>query len=290
MTCQPVDCSNGFCDLADGYTTSTTTYEEAETDPEVEALKTEVEELKEQIAGGGSTICNPYDDPDIAAWRITDMALGTAGTEGMGYNLDGDETTCAPEGNEQAGIAACEQGIDNAIAGLAKIVNPILEENLPRKAIVYSPKCDALLFPEETEDADSLSPLDGDFSQALTGVKVTEESISGVTDESWTILIPLPFSDSSILRVEATDIRIDATWNKEKEAWVGLIGGWASKTALEVALADFTTDDLEGTSPETALSIVMQLADKDTDGDGENDSVSLGIMFEAATIDAGETE
>jgi len=288
--CSPTECADGFCDLPDGYSTQQTTADRS--NPELEALEEEVETLKQEVAdlqaGVGTQECQPYKDANLEAWRITTFSLGTSAIEGHGFNMDNDAATCFPEENESSGFLPCEQGIDNAIAGLAKLVNPILEENVPPVALAYSPECDMLLFPEEEINATLLTPISEESDNRLTGVSVTEESITATEEGEWIVLIPLPFGDGSILRVKATEVRITASWNSETNEWEGLIGGWASKAALEIALSDFTTDDLDGTPPETALAIVMQLADRDTDGDGENDEVSMGLRFTASPIDTQE--
>ena len=81
---------------------------------------------------------------------------------------------------------------------------------------------------------------------------------------------------------------MEAQYDTETQSWKGILGGWASESALKAALASFTTEDLDGTPPETARSIVMQLADRDADGDGTPDSVSLGFVFEATVLEEGD--
>ena len=220
--CTPIECSEGFCDLPDGYSTQGPVADES--NPELEALQEEVEKLKDEVedlkAGTSSEECKAYKDPELQAWRITSFSLGTSAIEGHGFDMDGDPDTCFPEENVNSGILPCEKGIDNAIAGLAGIVNPLLEASLPPVAMAYSPTCDILLFPEEEPDVTAFTPISMDEDNQVTGVTLTEDSLTTAGGGEWIVLIPLPFAGGSTLRVKGTEIRVEASWNAEtNECW-----------------------------------------------------------------------
>lgn len=291
-TCAPVDCEGSTCDMPDGVgesSISSSNDELKELQDEVAQLQEEVEEL--QAGGGtgtGETACDPYGDPERWVWNLTNFKLGTAGIPGEGFDLDNSTDTCAPITG--AGFPDCEGGIDNGIAGLAKLVNPLLEQALPSVSIVYSPLCGMLLFPETDPAESSFSPLSLSTKHHTTNIVMDSTSLEAQSTGSWVILIPLPFGEGSILRVVMTDVKLVSTLQEDGTLMTALAGGWVSEAALTDALSGFTADDLDGTPPDTALGIVMQLADRDTDGDGNMDSLSLGLRIEAVLEPTSEVE
>lgn len=61
----------------------------------------------------------------------------------------------------------------------------------------------------------------------------------------------------------------------------GILGTWITEFALDKALSVFSQADFEGTPRSTAKGIVMEFADRDEDGDGTPDAVSLGLKITA---------
>ena len=132
---------------------------------EVEQLKQRVENLEEQVENltesgvEGTGQCSASEDPNRVILRVDSMQVGFGGIPGQGFDLDDDQETCFPPENEDAGFPACSDGVDNAICGIAKLVNPFLENDLPPLALVHSPQCDELCFPRDSSTG-SFSPLD----------------------------------------------------------------------------------------------------------------------------------
>ena len=227
--------------------------------------------------------------------------------------MDGDATTCTPEGN-------CEAGIDNQLGGvLAQVVgllnpNGLLADNLASGAIVIvmesvdmktdgsdftmniytgfpaAPLAECDILTQSCMyylDTEAFSPDTCRGYVSMTNARIIGEEVRP-GGPGYEISVPMPLGDGTSILVTASNARI------EGEAVLGQdgltlmnarLGGALNKQLLlETVLA--IPDDVQlPISKETIVTLLQELLvpDIDVDGDGVAESVSVGMKF--ATID-----
>lgn len=237
-----------------------------------------------------------------AAHRLTELGIGADGRVDNALDVDGDPATCAPAG-------ACEDGLDNAFAPLATLVNPSLAAAardgrlnvllelpswpVPVEAFPVNVYTRASLAPDsagcdiqEPGCAWVVSSLDLDAAcrarNHIDDVLYGPRRLVGGGPGS-RVVLRWALPGDALVDLPIEDVRLDAraqiTGTGEVRL-IGVLGGVVWLPALEQALAALPPGALPLPPEELAAFIFEEVAaDIDRDGDGVPESASVGLTF-----------
>lgn len=249
----------------------------------------------------------PYCTPPHtdAALRVVQMTFSTDGLPGSGLDLDGDPSTCAPVGN-------CSNGIDNAMAALAPVINGPINEAIEVGTLHYvvdlsSLTLDGEPFPFAVLDTslapssaaascdwnkDECSYVASQFSYdpdckpyfGLPNGTVVGNTFKGggpgyvmtmAVALSGVGLIPITLRNAQVQGVVITDPVTNTI-----KGLNGIFAGASPKQQLYDTIANLDDETLP-IDKATVLGLIDQLLvnDIDLDGDGEDDSASVALRF-----------
>lgn len=236
-----------------------------------------------------------YNDPVLAASTFT---AGVSGNPGQGLDVDGNPSTCSPQGS-------CLQGIDNRFSTIAWLLNPgytevvgqgdltIMLENrdaaFPENMSLYTGKrvdpacdldsseCDVLFFDESINA--SCTPVGTLQAPVMTGVALTAGGPDSV------VPIRLVFGQLQIpISLYMAKVRATAELDDQghPQTLTGVLGGCIIKSDLKVAISKIP--DNQFTSPYTkevvsAYVDTYLIADIDRTGGNSPDCISAGFVF-----------
>jgi len=239
--------------------------------------------------------------------KINALDLGTSGDPGEGMDVDGDVTTCAPEGN-------CSGGIDNQLSTLALLVQGGIDEAIVQGTLILvieyegmpeaagtttlnmyaariapdDEECDWLqeacryrIRPDAVDDA--CVPL-VQFADATVSEN-GEVSSGGTATDNMVLTLPV-FGVLLKLPVRYARLEGEIERNGKGEAIRihGMIGGAIPSADLFSAIASVPADEFAsvGLSRNFILGAVENLVvdDVDTDGDGQPDAASIAAHFD----------
>ena len=241
----------------------------------------------------GDVVEVPCPSPAPTMLRATTFEITTGGIPGMGLDVDGDPTTCAPAG-------ACRDGVDNALAGLAFLANASI------RAPVRAHELNLLLVSEPPDAAEGCFVLLSRFAAATAagesawtyavdpgaaaapcadGVAFLDACRDGASltggfgvEATFPLVIPL---FGVPLQVPVHDARVVATVTTGAGgAWTGvdaLVAGVVYKTEFDALLAQVPTDALPAGTDLNEMVYNQVTPDLDTDGDGTADAISVGL-------------
>lgn len=243
------------------------------------------------------------------AGKLTQFQIGTTGNPGDALNVDGDKNTCAPDGN-------CSEGVDNAAAVLAFVINQPLSdsivnglftfvaefsgyqgENVPFTLNLYyasmNPesklaKCDS------QKDVCKWDITQSAFTAACTPKFTFPDAIikngvltAGGANQLFAMDAQILGAKNATLYVKGARIESKVTFSSDGKAVVGMSGalGGAVPTPVVVdiinAMDDSVFASLGGKANALELVKVLLTVDIDSDGDGEKDASSIGLRFSA---------
>lgn len=254
---------------------------------------------------GYNESCDPCDEPvSDHASKIVTLNIGESGLPGFGLDVDGDLATCEP-------LGSCGGGIDNILSILAPFVNDGLDQTLEAGTLIYvmdlnAATFDGAPFAVPVYDTDALDPF-CDFQTEVCPYEANQVSFApdcqsyfvmpGVTIEGTTLSaggpgtvlsMVLPIAPGVVLPLTIANGRVSASITFDPESppdspkilgLAGVIAGAVPKQQLIDTVIEF---------PENVLPLPTDLVvgflegldnDIDADGDGVDDSVSIGITF-----------
>jgi hypothetical protein len=215
-------------------------------------------------------------------FRVTRMFLPPSGKKGQGFDLDpwNGVADCAPKSN-------CATGVDNAAAPLAVALNAGLEAALASKEWIWlSERSGDVLHFHFGVSAGGCGDGVCDYTSSRTSWTCTCEptasfqlaSPSLAISLGQPLVVPLRLAEGFDVLVPLAWARIEATTGQSFDSGVtaGLIGGAIRRTDLVDAISASGKPWLL-----TGLSLLGLEPDVDTDGDGVDDAISIGLQFEA---------
>lgn len=220
-------------------------------------------------------------DPDSDAgpagerisWIVTAIAVGETGTPGDGLDVDGNASSCAP-------FETCSDGIDNAFAGLAGVVNGLytdaVEKGELQLGVILTDSTGGalrLVFVEPgAEDGDwvetAASRVDGDYRTELLDVRIDGDDLVAPGGGRWQVPL-IVFGE--LLQVSTVIAKASGKIDGEKAVvtWAGAI----RIQDFEAAVIEYSPDVLD-------LVSSFYEADLDLDHDGTVDAISIGWITE----------
>lgn len=262
------------------------------------------------------SLCKKSFGPTAA--QLVDFAIGADGEKSNGLDVDGDPTTCQPKGK-------CSDGVDNAFAALAFVLNPALKSAVDSGALQFVADFDGfkgqstffklhLYFANlsPTSVAKSCKPQSQPcgwivsqqaftakcaprvtFNDAkLVGTKLT----AGGPGTVFAMEVSLAGGDATFLvkgaRLEGT-LTLAAD-GKTVTKFTGVIGGSMTEKAILSTFQGLPDDAFKPLTKSGALALVKTLLvlDVDADGDGKPESTSVGLKIAAlgATLEGLATK
>ncbi len=241
--------------------------------------------------------------PDLAgdAAKISYVQVGQGGYQGEALDLDDDPDTCAPPGD-------CADGAHNGLTIIAGFVNETLQASVEGDEII-------LVLEIEHGDAGDVvvavhtgahdpdhgpcdpqagpcaylvdrSTLDPDTCEALAALpgRIEDGKLEAGGPGSQ-LVFRVPLSADAMLEVELSHLQLEATVELEGgevTSLAGVLGGAVTKEALLLAVDQLPADGTLPVDPGLIRTVVTMLPpDIDTDGDGDNDALSIGLKIEA---------
>jgi len=231
---------------------------------------------------------------------FTSIAVSASSDSDHGFNVDPEqgEDDCAPKD-------ACSDGVDNSLNFLGSIANTglsnaIADGNLALMAewsagegeegMVHlytgTPVSSECSWGDELcEFTPDITSWDCDCSllAALPGIKTGGSLEAGGDSSSFVLQIPI---EGAMLAVPIQRARLKATLTGvglEFEA--GLMGGAVRIDELTTALTEFPLDPIGPLPKSSVIQIIETLpADVDTDDDGVDDALSIGIQIQGTPV------
>lgn len=255
------------------------------------------------VGDDSACVCTPTFAAD--AIKLNFIALGDGGKPGEGLDLDNKPETCAPI------TQPCSGGINNSLGALAAFANGPLADAVAEGDVMLlleareatattillaayqgelapsNPGCDfqsqtcAYTASDLTIDPKTCAPL-VTLPGTITGTKIVAGGPNSIFPFN------LPLGDAS-LGITLFNVRFEGTGtfvNGNLVAVDGVLGGAVPKAALTAAIDQLPPDSLPAGIPLPLIkSFIEELdTDIDADGNGVNESASLGLRIKA--IDA----
>ncbi|MFT7624442.1 MAG: hypothetical protein ACI9WU_003630 [Myxococcota bacterium] len=245
--------------------------------------------------------CTPTLDADADGARVSALQIGTDGQVGSGLDVDGDPATCAPAGD-------CAAGVDNAFAPLAGLANEALASAVAEGTINLllelpgDKSADMELRVHQGEESgDGCEPgvIPCDYIIAAAGFDpltcaplfALPATLDGTTLTAGGPGSQLPISvpvQGVLLEVILFDVRVQAEVELVEGQVVSATGNLAGALRQDALLAALDAVDPAALPlpVETIKSLLQNLLtlDIDTDGDGVDDAVSMGMSMDAVDI------
>lgn len=241
--------------------------------------------------------------------KLKQFQIGTTGFPGDGINVDGDKTTCAPEGN-------CSDGIDNAAAALAFIVNQPLSDSIVNGQFTFVAELAGYqgenipftlnLYYAEMDPSSKLAACDGQKDvcnwlvtqsafNAACGPKFSFKDAmitggiltAGGSDTLFAMDANIFGAKNATLYVKGARIEAKVTFDATTKAITGISGalGGAVPSPVVVDIINAMNDSVFTSigGKANALDLVKNIlaVDIDSDGDGVMDASSIGLRFAA---------
>ena len=254
---------------------------------------------------GDSSACTCV--PDFGdALKVISLQIGENGQPGNGLDVDGNSSTCSPSSD-------CGGGVDNALGILATIANPAFIEQLvdgvgmvliefrgigdastPSTMALFEAKLDSS-DPECAYQASTCSYLvkTSNFSEAdclpLNAVAADIEGTSLVVNSSGNAIpfsTPLNSTTSIVFDMHNVVVDADVTFDGDNITSLnGMVAGAVRKDDI-IAAIQAAPDGALLVDKSVIVSLITFLnADIDTDGDGLNDALSIGLIVQAIDAD-----
>ncbi len=262
-----------------------------------------------QCFGGKTAACGLCEvTPTELANKIISLKLSSDGDAGSGLDVDGDADTCAP-------ASSCSGGVDNALGVIAPILNPAVSASVARGAVKWiidlkDLKLDGDPFPLHVYDGDLTDASAGagcDFQSetceydigqlsfdqdcvpyfSFDNARVVDgEIVAGGTDSL--ISMVLPIDGGGLLSLTVAWARVRASYTEvggKITSMSAVISGAVPKAQLIAAIEGLAAEALP-IDKDTAIQLLelVVVNDIDLDGDGVNESASLGMRIN--TIEA----
>ena len=274
--------------------------EEAEEEPESDIVEEEQPEGLAPCPGETDPCEVPQPETFGESTLFTSISVSEKSDIDSGFNVDPENgpEDCAPEN-------ACSDGIDNSLnflGGIANtgLANAIADRNLALiaewveadegKGVVnlytgqaVEENCDwNTELCEYTPDITSWG-CDCTLLAALPGSLDGDTLEAGGDDSSFTLQIPI---EGAMLSVPVQRARLRMALKGEGIAFdSGVMGGAVRIDKLTEALDAFPVDPIGPLPKASVIQVIGGLpADVDTDGDGVDDALSIGILIQGASI------
>ena len=249
------------------------------------------------VAGDTSQcVCTPtFDD----AGKLTALAIGDGGYPGEGLDLDHDPTTCAPAGS-------CSDGVQNALGIIASMVNDSIASSVGDGSLLLTLEFQGMpaagdftlaLYTAQLDPANAgcdtmtatcdyladSSMIDQDTCAALVQLpgSVTGSHVeAGGQDTIFPFTIPM--SQGVNLEIVLYAVQLEATVTRvdgQVTGFDGVLGGAVPKDQLLSALNALPAGSLPVDVSLVELLLNSIDDDVDTNGDGVNDALSIGIKL-----------
>jgi len=254
-------------------------------------------------------VCEPTFDAHVG--KLNYLAIGVGGHAGEALDVDGDPTTCAPDGD-------CEDGLNNQLSGLLGQLEAFVnvQEELDKAlaggdvlllAEMVEPKEDGTEFTLNMYLGKNVKPVEEcDYQTAACEYYAGKDSFNAVSckpiiffenavlnagklhaggpDDLFSVSIPI--QDGVVITVTANMAQVIGDVTLSPVAIDnGLIGGAVRKDKIMEAV-DMLPADVVAELP-VSIDMVKSMLDMfitpdvDTDGDDEPDGASIGIKFKA---------
>ena len=262
---------------------------------------------------GAKQTCDACPAPNVShAQKISLYELGSSGVPGSGLDVDGDPTTCAPEGD-------CVSGVDNALSVMSLVVNEPLASSIEsgltmlildlRDAVFdgtpfamsmfdseltsASANCDftahtCTYYPVQSAFGPSCEPrIQFPNAQMSAGKLIAggdDTTVSLVFDISETSQFVLTLAQARLLGIYKLNEA-----GSQVASITGVIAGAVPKQQLIDGISTVSEDDLP-IDKATAIGLLELLVveDVDVDGDGTPDAASVGLRFESIPAKLGQ--
>lgn len=259
-----------------------------------------------QCFGGKDQTCDTcIIDGTKLANKIISLEVSSDGNPGSGLDLDNDPMSCAPES------LGCGGGVDNALAPLAAIMNPGVEQSIETGAVKWvidlrNQRTDGQPFDIEVYDS---QVLPDDFGNAcdyqvdtceydpatlsfdpncepyfkLTGVTIVGGKITGGGPDQLIRLV-LPLKGGATLGMTIANARFEGDVTLDAQGKIkamnAIVGGAIPKAQLIKAIQDLDPEALP-VDKATAVDLINQIIvnDIDLDGDGLEEAASVAMRI-----------
>ena len=248
----------------------------------------------------------------LTAQRIVSLAIASGGFPSQAMDVDGDSSTCAPNGS-------CDSGCDSQLSTVFQQMEHILDVNGELEASIadesslvafvapgwneegqpfsisvffadFEPECTSLFDPtcECQLQWESLNPTTGTPRMEIHNARVIDGVLTaGGMDQTATVVFPL--SEDIFLELPLRMVQLEADIDGEMSdlQWKnGRIGFVLNKEEITAAIESVPEGSDFDSYKSTATNLVDMLVqpDIDSNGDGELDSASLGLAFETLHV------
>lgn len=231
----------------------------------------------------------------VVAGKLTSVRIGQDGQEGEALDVDPENgaVDCAP-------VPLCTAGLDNQLTALGSLSNPVLDTSLTAQVTsclvvvtghggaesvdlvggkTVMATCENVLDCLYVLTPATDCPLEG--SLAATGM--TDGHVEAGGDDG-VVIFRLPLAEDAWLPLKLRRARLVADFPSSPDGGPirGVIGGAVRHQDLLAAVDAFPTEDMGGLPKSTVKLFLGSLqGDVDTDGDGQDDAISVGITLEA---------
>ena len=231
---------------------------------------------------------------------FTTIAVSANSDKDHGFNVDPEqgEEDCAPKD-------ACFDGVDNSLNFLGSIANTGLSNAIADGNLALMAEWSAGEGEEGVVHLYTGTPVNNECSWAealceytpditswgcdcallatLPGIKTDGSLEAGGDSSSFVLQIPI---EGAMLSVPIQRARLKATLTGDGLSFEsGLMGGAVRIDELTSALADFPLDPIGPLPKDSVIQIIETLpADVDTDEDGEDDALSIGIQIQGSPV------
>lgn len=236
--------------------------------------------------------------------KVVSLELMSDGNAGSGLDVDGDPTTCAPEGS-------CAAGVDNELSMLASLMNPAMSSSITDGVVKWvadlsEVKLDGSpfgfsIYDSQLSAASQIAHCDFQVDMCsydtaplsfgpdcspyfhLNGMRIAGNTMSGGGDGQLISMV-LPLATGALISVTIANAQVEATLTFDAADHVtgmnGIVAGAIPKAQLMAAIAGLDQDDLP-IDKEAALQLldILVVPDIDLDGDGLEEAASLGMRF-----------
>jgi len=240
------------------------------------------------------------------ALKVIGIQIGEGGHPGQGLDIDGDSSTCAPASD-------CSAGVNNALGVLASLANPAFVDQLvdgvgmvllefrgmgAPNFVSSMAILEAKLDPSNSDCAFQASTCDylvktSNFSDATClPVNAVPADITGtelsVGSSGTAIPFSTPINSTTSIIFDIHNVVVDANVTFVGGNIVtlnGLVAGAVRKDDIIAAIQAAPDNALLVDKSVVVSLITFMNADVDTDNDGLNDALSIGLVVQAIDAD-----